>query len=166
MFPQRRLKSLSSAVLMQGHLKEQSIPKRQMEAIRRPLEKSQRSKRHICISFPRHRLERTVPGLPDVTMENINQHEEHQDLAAEGFVANPSDMDFGRCSVLLDLTLPQLLRQTFLQIQGEGSNMTCHKAVSHSLCTVPCCFIWLIKAPFSCLSLHCCRVPLHLHSNL
>lgn len=55
-FPQRRLKSLSSAVLPQGHLKEQSIPKRQMEAIRRPLEKSQRSKRHICIYFPRHRL--------------------------------------------------------------------------------------------------------------
>lgn len=55
--PLSGLKSLSSTVLKQGHLKEQSIHKRQVEGIRRTLENSQSSKGRMCIYFPRHRLE-------------------------------------------------------------------------------------------------------------
>ena len=140
--PLRSLKSLSSAVWRQRHLKEQSTHKRQMEAIRRPLHNSQSSKGHICIYFPRHK--------------NNN----YQDFATEGFVAKLSKMDFGIRSVLLDLVLPQLLCQTFLQIYGAGSNAAHHKAVSRSLCKPPCCFVRLTR--------HCspASFPALLHSSM
>lgn len=51
-----RLKSSSSLVLNQGHLKEQSVHRRQMETISSPLENSQSGKGHICFYFPRHSL--------------------------------------------------------------------------------------------------------------
>lgn len=43
-------------MLNQGHLKEQSVHRRQMETISNLLENSQSSKGHICFYFPRHRL--------------------------------------------------------------------------------------------------------------
>lgn len=87
-------------MLNQGHLKEQSVHRRQMETISSPLENSQSSKEHICFYFPRHRLWEDCSWC---AYGKIQLHEEHQDFAVDEFVATPSDTDSRRHSVPLDL---------------------------------------------------------------
>lgn len=153
-------------MLNQGHLKEQSVHRRQMETISSLLENSQSSKGHVCFYFPRHRL---GENCSRATWCAYGKHQ-----LAWGTPKILLWMDLWPPQVTLilgdapyfDLLLHQLLCQTFLQIYGEASNMACHKAVSHSLCKVPCCFIWIPRHCSPALFLYCCTVPFHLHSNL
>lgn len=162
-FPLSRLKSLSRAVLKQGHLKEQSIHEKQMEASRRPLANSPSSKGHIYFYFPRHRLEENCNraawrahgkyqlawGTPGFCYRGICGHPKWQ-VSWQMF--NTS----GSCAA--STRLPNLLTD-LRRRQQYGLSWS-------SFTLSPCSLFGLSGTVLLPLSLRCCRVPLHLHSNL
>lgn len=164
--PLRGFKSFSSAALKHGHLKEQSARTRHMEAIWRPLENSQSSKGHIYIYFSGHRLEEYC------TRATRCSHGKHQ-LARgtpgffhggicgqskwHGFWEMLSTSGSHAASAPLP-NLPTDLRRKKQHGLPPSSFTLCVKFTDdlHGLSGTA-------LLPFS---LHCCIVPLHLHSNL
>lgn len=162
----RGLKSLSSAALKHGHLEELSTHKRQMEAIWRPLENSQNSKEHIYIYFPGQRLEENC------TRATRYSHRKHQlTWGTPGFFYGEIcgqakwhrfwEMLSTSGSHTTSIPLPNLPTDLWRRKEHglPPSSFTLCVKFTNAL-------FGLSDTALLPFSLHCCIVPLHLHSNL